>query len=116
MLVDKDKQDFVLKPIADFVRQLPGDLVLAALPEDTEHDKRMKRLVRNNCTGCHTPSYILQHRFDEAGWNAILELMKHVNVSGVYHGQEHKPDGVLDRHQKELAAYLARARGPGEST
>ena len=26
-----------------------------------------------------------------------------------------KPSGILDYHQKELAAYLARARGPGES-
>ena len=43
----------------------------------------MKRLVRNNCTGCHTPSYVLQHRFDEAGWSAIIDLMKRVNVYGV---------------------------------
>ena len=42
----------------------------------------MKRLVRNNCTGCHTPSFILQHKFDEAGWNAIIELMKNANVYG----------------------------------
>ena len=75
----------------------------------------MKRLVRNICTGCHTPSYILQHRFDEAGWNAIIELMKNANVYGTYVGKERSPSGILDYHQKELAAYLARARGPGES-
>jgi streptogramin lyase len=70
--------------------------------------------VRNNCTGCHTPSYVLQHRFDEAGWNAIIELMKNANVYGTFVGNDRKPAGILDYHQKELAAYLARARGPGE--
>jgi streptogramin lyase len=111
------RQDFALKPINDperQIRQLPGDLMLAGLPEESADDLRMKRLVRNNCTGCHTPSYILQHRFDEAGWNAIIELMKRVNVYGAV--QEERPvNGILDFHQKELAAYLARARGPGES-
>jgi len=106
---------FVLKPLKDFVRQLPGNVMLAALPEETEQDKRMKRLVRNVCTGCHTPSYVLQHRFDEAGWSAIIELMKNANVYGTFVGKERKPSGILDYHQKELAAYLAHARGPGES-
>jgi len=109
------KQGFVLNPIKDFVRQLPGNVMLSALPEESDQDKRMKRMVRNNCTGCHTPSYILQHRFDEAGWNAIIELMKNANVYGTFVGNERKPAGILDYHQKELAAYLARARGPGES-
>jgi streptogramin lyase len=109
------QQDFALKPMKDFFQQLPGDLVMAALPDETTDDRRLKKLVINNCTGCHTPSYTLQHRFDEQGWSAIIDLMKHVNVSGVYQGPEHKAQGVLDFHQKELAAYLARARGPGES-
>ena len=110
------KQDFVLAPFKDFVRQLPGNVMLNALPEETEQDKRMKRLVRNICTGCHTPSYVLQHRFDEAGWSAIIELMKNANVYGTFMGKERKPSGILDYHQKELAAYLARARGPGEGS
>lgn len=110
--------DFVLKPMNDLerqIRQLPGDLLIAALPEDTPDDLRMKRLVRNNCTGCHTPSYVLQHRFDEAGWTAIIELMKRVNVGGIFQGEDKAPNPILDFNQKELAAYLARARGPGES-
>src|SRR5215208_896073 len=47
------RQDFSLKPMTDLerqVRQLPGDLMLAGLPEETPDDLRMKRLVRNNCT------------------------------------------------------------------
>ncbi len=109
-------QDFVLKPMADFARQLPGDVILASLPSDTPEDARLQRIVRNDCTGCHTPSYPLQHKFDEAGWTAIIELMKRVNVGGIYQGDDAKPNGILDFHEKELAAYLARARGPGPTS
>jgi streptogramin lyase len=109
------KQAFVLAPAKDVVKQLPGNVMLNSLPSETEQDKRMQRLVRNNCTGCHTASYILQHRFDENGWHAIIELMKNANVYGTFVGASRPPAGILDFHQKELAAYLARARGPGES-
>jgi streptogramin lyase len=108
-------QDFKLATLADFERQLPGDLVIASLPDETPDDARLKNLVHNNCTGCHTPNYPLQHKFDAAGWSSIIDLMKHVNVSGVYLGPD-KVNGVLDFNQKELAAYLARARGPGETS
>jgi len=37
-------------------------------------------------------------------------------VSGVNVAHERKVNAVLERNQKELAAYLARARGPGESS
>src|SRR5438552_2068715 len=87
-------------------------IAAAALPDETPADARMKNLIHNNCTGCHTPNYPLQHKFDEAGWAAIIDLMKHVNVSGVYLGPD-RVNGVLDLNQKDLAAYLARARGPG---
>jgi hypothetical protein len=66
------RQDFTLVPLKEFVQQLPGDLVLASLPDATPEDRRMKALVANNCSGCHTPSFTLQHRFDEAGWTAIV--------------------------------------------
>src|SRR5580704_16842375 len=94
------RQNFALKPLKDFVRQLPGDMVLAALPGATSQDATMKTIVQNNCTACHTPSYILQHKFDEAGWNAIINLMKHVNVSGIYQGPDSKASPVLDHVQK----------------
>src|SRR5262245_38097974 len=113
------RQDFKLSPLTDAnqkVRQLPGDIIYASLPEENAQDARMKTLVKNNCTGCHTLSYILQHRFEEDGWYKVLELMKNVNVSGVNVAHERKVNAVIERHQKELAAYLARARGPGESS
>jgi streptogramin lyase len=97
-------------------RQLPGYLALAALPEETNHDKLMKQILRNNCTACHTASYPLQFRFDEAGWNAVIELMKNANVYGSFVGKERGVSDILQHHQKELSAWLARARGPGKST
>jgi streptogramin lyase len=117
-LGEPGRQDFTLSPITDFerqVRQLPGDLILAGLPEETPDDVRMKRIVHNNCTSCHTPSYTLQHRFDEAGWSAIIGAMKMINVYGFYRGADAKPNPIMDFHQAELARYLAKARGPGES-
>ncbi len=113
------QQNFVLKPITDresWIRQLPGDEFLAALPGDTPEDFRMKTQVRKNCTGCHSASYVLQHKFDEEGWSKILDLMKQVNVSGTFPRPDKRITPNINFHQKELAAYLARARGPGESS
>src|SRR6202030_929907 len=45
----------------------------------------------------------------------IIDLMKVVPNTGVYPANP-KPNAILDFHQKELAAYLARARGPEESS
>ena len=105
-------QDFVLKPIKDFQRQLTGDQLLASLPDGTPDDRRLKRVFRNSCTSCHQPNYILQERFDIAGWTAILDLMKRVNVAGGYLGEKSEPAPIIDFHEKELAAYLARVSGP----
>src|SRR4051794_2033904 len=71
-LATSKHQDFKLAAMKDFVPQLTGDVLIASLPEDTPDDARIKRVIRNNCTGCHTPNYPLQHRFDEKGWTAIL--------------------------------------------
>jgi streptogramin lyase len=111
--------NFTLHEIADperRFRQLPGEMMVAALPEGSADDGRMKKIFMNNCTGCHSTSYALQFRFDEAGWNHIIDLMKIVPVTGVYPGPNAKANQILERHQKQLAAYLARARGPGETS
>ncbi len=91
-------------------------MMVAALPEASADDARMKKIFMNNCTGCHSTSYALQFRFDEAGWSKIIDLMKVVPVTGVYPGPNAKSNQIMERHQKPLAAYLARARGPGESS
>jgi len=112
-------QDFKLAAITDAeerVRQMPSEMLAAALPEETEADAQMKRIFHNQCTGCHTPGYPLQFKFDEAGWNKIINLMKFVANTGEYLGANSKPNGIIEFNRKDLAAYLARARGPGEST
>ncbi len=113
------RADFTLQEMTDperRFRQLPGEMMVAALPEATPEDARMKKIFMNNCTGCHSTSYALQFRFDEAGWSKIIDLMKIVPVTGVYPGPNAKSNQIMERHQKELSAYLARARGPGESS
>src|SRR5438270_4650532 len=64
-------------------RQLPGEVMVAALPEETADDARIKKVFTNQCTGCHSPGYVLQFRFDEPGWNKIINLMKNVQNTGV---------------------------------
>jgi streptogramin lyase len=107
-------QDFVLKTASEAVlaKQLTGDQLLASLPDQTLDDRRLKRVFRNTCTSCHQPNYILQNKFDEQGWTAILEAMKRFNVFGGYLGPDSQPTPSIDFHEKELAAYLARIRGP----
>ncbi|MBI3376517.1 MAG: c-type cytochrome [Betaproteobacteria bacterium] len=113
------RQDFALQEMTDperRFRQLPGEMMVAALPEATAEDARMKKIFMNNCAGCHSTSYLLQFRFDEAGWSTIIDLMKMVPVTGIYPGPNAKPNQIMERYQKPLAAYLSRARGPGESS
>jgi len=112
------RANLALAPMTDKereFRQLPGEMMVAALPEDTIEDARIKKIFTNNCTGCHSPSYVLQFRFDEDGWNKIINLMKVVPNTGVYPANP-KANEVIAYNQKQLAAYLARARGPGETS
>ena len=109
-------QDFTLAAITDpdeRIRQLPPEMLAAALPEETEADANIKRIFHNQCTGCHTPGYLLQFKFDEAGWNKVINLMKFIPN---YPSPDRKPNAIIEFNQKQLAAYLARARGPGESS
>ena len=118
-LTSASHQDFKLAEITDpeqKIKQMPSEMLAAALPDETEADAQMKRIFHNQCTGCHTPGYPLQFKFDEAGWNKIINLMKVVANTGEYMGPNHKPNGIIEFNRKELAAYLARARGPGETS
>jgi hypothetical protein len=73
------RQNLSLRTITDPEarwRQLPGELVMAALPEENAEDVHMKQILNNNCNGCHVPSYILQFKFDQQGWSRVIDLMK----------------------------------------
>src|ERR1700730_15280007 len=108
-------QDFSMKPLKDFERQLAGAEVLGSLPEDTPEDRRLKRVFRNNCTSCHQPNYILQNRFDADGWTAIMNAMRDFTVTGNYNGEDSAAAPTIEYFKKDLAAYLAKVRGPGPS-
>jgi len=106
------RQDLVLKEITDperRYRQLPSEAVIAALPEATEQDALMKKIFMNNCESCHPAGYALQFRFDEDGWNKVIDLMKIAGNTGVPGTQVNH---IIEHNQKQLAAYLSRARGP----
>jgi streptogramin lyase len=111
------RQDFALKTVKDVVKQLTPQEFVTSLPADTPEHRKMKDVFYNNCTGCHPPSYPLQNRFDANGWEAIISVMsKLVNGSGNYAGIDAAPFPVMTYYKKELAQYLAEARGPGAST
>ncbi len=89
------RQDFTLNTIKDnleIVKQMTGQEYVTSLPEDTPEHRKMKDVFYNTCTGCHEPNYILQNRFDENGWEAILNLMSRVyNGGGEYAGPDMAP-------------------------
>ena len=112
-----------LTTIDDFTAQLRGAEWLDSLPEETFADRRMKEIFRVNCTECHSPSVALHNRFDEQGWLAILDLMEQSTYTGWLGGTRPPPgnyeagggiyrDRTIRYHKAELAAYLARVRGP----
>lgn len=120
LTVSGSRRDFTLAAIKDnleIVKQMTGQEYVTSLPEDTPEHRKMKDVFYNTCTGCHEPNYILQNRFDEKGWEAILNLMSRVyNGGGEYAGPDMAPFPVMAYYKKELATYLAEARGPGPST
>jgi len=66
------------------IRQLPSELLVAALPEDTEDDARIKKIFTNNCTACHSVDYISTQprgpKFKKDFWQA--EVTKMIKVYG----------------------------------
>jgi streptogramin lyase len=106
------RQNLSLRTITDPEarwRQLPGELVMAALPEENAEDVHMKQILNNNCNGCHVPSYILQFKFDQQGWSRVIDLMK---VIGGGLPQDRPANQIMQMNQQRLSAYLAKVRGP----
>jgi streptogramin lyase len=102
------QQNFSLKTTNDVAPQMSGTEWLASLPEATPEDRRGKQLYVAQCSGCHTASFVLQNRFDEKGWGIIIDMM---SVGGLNYSQERR-DPMMQHYKKDLAAYLARVRGP----
>lgn len=116
MMGSVQHQSFTLKTLDDFSMQLTGDQWLAALPEDSREDRRMKEVLRLDCVGCHSPAFPLQNRFDEKGWASIITLMSRETGAGrPPMGLDQPPMPAVNYFKPELAAYLAKMRGPGAS-
>jgi streptogramin lyase len=105
-------QNFTLRAVENFERQLTSPEWLSALPDENSQDRRMKLIFVHSCTTCHSAAFALQNKFDEAGWRAILALMERINVYGKAGGS---PSPVIQHYKEALAVYLSRVRGPGPS-
>jgi streptogramin lyase len=108
-------KNFTLEVLEDFSRQLSGPEWVAALPEDTFEHRRMKAIFRNNCAGCHQPNFVLQNRFDEAGWRSIIDVMERVGIYGTPPRPDADPLPLIHAFKDDLVKYLAEMRGPGPS-
>src|SRR5712671_6735424 len=96
--------------------QMDGPEMMASLPATTIPDRRMKMIVANSCAGCHQIAYTLLMRFDEAGWEKIIQMMSRINSpTGELSPDDRAPwpaNMVHQHYKKEIAEYLAKARGP----
>ena len=108
------RQAFTLEAIDDPTPQLRGPEWLAALPEETFEDRRMKEIFRVQCSECHQAGIPLQNRFDEQGWLAIISAMEKAGYNGL-NAASNRPPVAMRYHKAELAKYLAKMRGPGSS-
>lgn len=108
--VDATRQtthSITLSTIKDITPHVSGSEWLAALPEDTRDQRRAKEIFRTNCTACHSPTYALQNRFDEAGWRAVIMFMERNTGTGGINRHS-----TIVHHRDDLARYLAAVRGP----
>ena len=114
-------RDLTLWPLDHYEAQLTGVEWYDALPDDTANHRRMKQILYVTCSGCHGLDVVLQNRFDETGWQAIIRAMESAWYSG-WRGASDLPvselrwEGQIMRHHRdELANYLAEMRGPSPS-
>ena len=110
-------RDVTLKPLADYGAQLTGAEWFDSLPDDTVGHRRVKQIMYVACTGCHSLDVVLQNRFDETGWNAIVHSMEQAFYNGYRPGdlkasQLRWQGQIIRHHRAELAQYLTEVRGP----
>ena len=106
----KIEQNFTMRPTSDFAMQLSGAEWAESLPDSTPEDARLKHIVFNNCTGCHTAGFVLAKRFDEAGWKIVIDVM--INEMTNPGAPNRK---LIQIYRDEIAGYLARVRGPEDN-
>ena len=115
--VHTEGRDVTLSPLRDFEAQLSGSEWFNSLPDDTANHRRLKQIMYVACTGCHSLDVVLQNKFDETGWNAIVHSMEQAFYNGYRPGdlkasQLRWQGQIIRHHRAELAQYLAEVRGP----
>ena len=114
-------QPLTLQPLADFSAQLTGDQWFDALPSDTRERRRMKQVLFVSCADCHSLAVVLQNRFDESGWRAIIRSMEEASHTGWSGRLDPRDDqlgflgAIIRHHRVDLTTYLTEMRGPGPS-
>ena len=109
-------QLFTLEALEDFGPQLTGTEWFDSLRDTTREDRRSKQILRVLCSDCHTLAVVLQNRFDEAGWRTLIQAMSESSHTGWRPSGARSSVAFLSQliryHRDDLAAYLARVRGP----
>lgn len=103
----KIQQNFTLQPLQDFHKQLSATEWANSLPQGTPEDRRMKLVLHYNCSGCHITGFVLQKRFDAAGWGTIINTM--INTQTQPDQANRK---LLTSYKEDLIQYLTKVRGP----
>lgn len=103
------EQNFEMSPTKDYSVQLSGDAWIESLPDDTPEDARLKHIVHNSCTTCHTGNYLLNRRFDEEGWKIAIDAMINIMTRP---GANNR--ALMQAYRDEIAEYLGRVRGEND--
>ena len=103
----KISQNFTLKPLQDFHKQLSATEWADSLPSDTPADNRMKQILHYNCSSCHITGFILAKKFDANGWGMMINYMLEKEIPA--DGANHK---LIQSYKEDLMAYLTKVRGP----
>ncbi len=106
----KVQQNFALKPLADFHRQLSSVEWANSLPSDSAEDRRMNVALNQMCTTCHITGFLLSKRFDAAGWGLMIDYMLKTQL-----GRDPEAGKLVQAYKDDLVAYLTRVRGPNPS-
>ena len=103
----RTRHSFTFHTIDDAAPQLSESEWIAALPDGSREQRRMKEILRVNCGMCHSIASVLQHRFDKQGWLNMIDTMI------TFNRESRRP--TVQYHREELAEYLASVRGPSSA-
>ena len=103
------QQNFTMSPFKDISKQLSGAEWMAALPEDTPQDRRLKNILHHQCNTCHVSSFMLLNRFDASGWRMMVNFMERTTP---YVDQRPNVNQAMNTYKEEVVGYLTQIRGP----